>query len=108
MIIQNGTIEVKHKRSVGVDPITGHPFEPLAERWGCPIPCQYIPVVDLQARDINGEHVTRASYEVLIEEHPICCAEQVRLRDMAGCVKGEFSVISATPLDAVCEVRILI
>lgn len=108
MIIQNGTIEVKCKRGIGIDPETGHPLVPISEQWGQPIPCQYIPVVNLQARDINGEHVTRATYEVLIEEHPICCAEQVRLRDMAGCAKGEFSVISATPLDAVCEVRILI
>ena len=111
MIIQNGTIELKCKRSGGydgIDPVTGHPVDTLCECWGEPIPCQYLPTVNLQARDINGEHVTRASYEVLVEERPICCSEQVRLRDMAGCVIGEYSVISATPHDAVCEVRILI
>lgn len=105
MIIQNGTIEVKRKRSVGLD-ADGHPNKPLDERWGKPIPCQYIPNKNLLARS-NGEPYVNVSYEVLIEECPFC-GEQVRLRDMCGKVLGDYSVISATPLDAVSEIRILI
>lgn len=106
MIIQNGTIEVKRKQTVAIDSATGHHSEPQREGWGKAIPCQYIPKTNLQARS-NGEPHTSVSYEILIEERPFC-GEQVRLRDMAHKVIGEYSIISATPLDAVSEILILV
>ena len=56
---------------------------------------------------IKGEHVTLASYEILIEAQPVT-SEQLRLRDLSGNEVGTFSVIQAEPLEAVCEVRILV
>lgn len=107
MIIQNGTIELKESRGAGLDYETGHPVKAKEDSWGCPIPCQFIPSVNRMARTVNGEHYVQTSYEILIEEHPIC-SEQLRLRDRRGGVIGEYSILSATPLEAVDEVRILV
>ena len=54
---------------------------------------------------VNGEHFTTAQYTVLIEEQPFE-AEQIRLKDLAGNVVGEFSIMQVEPLEAVCELRI--
>lgn len=107
MIIQNGTIEVKRKTGGGIDPDTGYPQKPDTVAWGDPIPCQYSAIKYNQLGRVNGEHFTTAQYSVLIEEQPFA-AEQVRLKDRAGNVVGEFSVISVEPLEAVCELRILV
>ena len=48
-----------------------------------------------------------ASYEILIEEQPVP-SEQLRLKDLSGKEIGTFSIIQAEPLEAVCEVRILV
>ena len=92
MIIQNGTIEVKRKTGGGIDP---------------EIPCQYSANKYNQLGRVNGEHFTTAQYSVLIEEQQFT-AEQVRLKDRAGNVVGEFSVISVEPLEAVSELRIMV
>lgn len=105
MIIQNGTIEVKRKTGGGIDPETGYPQKPGSVAWGDPIPCQYSANKYNQLGRVSGEHFTTAQYTVLIEEQPFE-AEQVRLKDLAGNVVGEFSVIWIEPLDAVCELRI--
>lgn len=107
MIIENGTIEVKVKTACGIDPETGHPRRPSEAQWGHPIPCQYLFKTHNKQGRINGEPKTIATYEVLIEEQPFD-AEQVRLTDKAGKSLGEFSIISIEPLEAVCEIRILI
>lgn len=106
MIIQNGTIEVKCKSGGGIDAETGFPVKPEFS-WGTPIPCQYL--INSQNRQgiVNGEHYILAKYTVLIEQQPFC-GEQVRLKDMCGNTVGEYSVISVEPLDAVCEIKILI
>ncbi len=107
MIIQNGTIEVKRKTGGGIDPETGYPQKPETVVWGDPIPCQYSANKYNQLGRVNGEHFTTAQYSVLIEEQQFT-AEQVRLKDRAGNVVGEFSVISVEPLEAVSELRIMV
>lgn len=105
MIIANGTVEIKQKSEAGgLDPVTGFPVKPTAS-WGDPIPCQYIPVKHNLLAKVNGEPVTLVSYDILIEEREFV-AEQVRLKDIAGNLIGEFSIIQIEPLTAVCEIRI--
>lgn len=107
MIIQNGTIEAKAKTGGGIDATTGHAKKPTTATWGTPIPCQYIQLTHNKLGRVNGEHYTLATYQVLIEEQPFS-AEQVRLKDMAGNEVGQYSIISVKPLEAVCELEILI
>ena len=101
MIIQNGTIEFKTKTAGGIDPETGYPVKPSSVAWGEPVPCQFKAKKFNQLGIIKGEHFTVASYEILIEE-------QLRLKDLSGKEIGTFSIIQAEPLEAVCEVRILV
>lgn len=105
MIIQNGTIEVKQKTGGGINPETGYPNKPGSVSWDDPIPCQYSANKYNRLGKVNGEHFTTAQYTVLIEEQPFE-AEQVRLKDLAGNMIGEFSIIQVEPLEAVCELRI--
>lgn len=107
MIIQNGTIEVKQKTGGGIDPETGYPQKPGVVGWGCPIPCQYSANKWNNLGRVNGEHFTVAQYEILIEQQPFA-AEQVRLKNLAGDIIGEFSIMEIEPLEAVCELRILV
>lgn len=108
MIIENGTIELKQKTSGGgIDPTTGYPVKPVSVGWGDPIPCQYSANKYNNLGRVNGEHFKTAEYSVLIEEQPFD-AEQLRLKDRAGNVVGEFSIIQVEPLEAVRELRILI
>lgn len=108
MIIENGTIELKQKTSGGgIDPTTGYPVKPVSVGWGDPIPCQYSANKYNNLGRVNGEHFKTAEYSVLIEEQPFD-AEQLRLKDRAGNVVGEFSIIQVEPLEAVYELRILI
>lgn len=106
MIIQNGTIEIKQKTAGGIDLTTGHAVK-SASAWGDPIPCQYIPNSHNFLGVASGQHYTQASYTVLIEEQPFT-AEQIRLKDMDGNTVGEYSVLSIEPLQAVCEVKIIV
>lgn len=107
MIIQNGTIEFKTKTGGGIDPETGYPVKPSSVSWGDPVPCQYKAKKFNQLSILKGEHITVASYEILIEEQPLT-SEQLRLLDLSGKEIGTFSIIQAEHLEAVCEVRILV
>lgn len=106
MIIANGTIEVKRKAGGGLDPVTGYPQKTEAS-WGEPIPCQYIPNSHNKLGVVNGEHFTVATYTVLIEEREFN-TEQIRLKDRTGAILGEFSIMQVEPLEAVCEIRLMI
>lgn len=106
MIIQNGTIETKVKTGGGINSATGHAVKPTSS-WGNPIPCQFIPNSHNNLGVSTGQHYTQASYTVLIDEQTFV-AEQIRLKDMAGNTIGEFSILSVEPLEAVCEIRILV
>lgn len=107
MIIQNGTIEIKTKTAMGIDPETGFPVRPSKVSWGEPIPCQYAASKLNLLSKADGEPFTTAKYWVLTEGEPPK-AEQLRLRDMEGNLVGEFSVIWAEPLPAVGQTRIWI
>lgn len=106
MIIANGTILPKQKTGGGVDPETGYPI-PASVGWGEPIDCQYMASrFDWQSQK-RGEPVTQRSYTVLIEAQPFE-AEQIKLRDRDGKDIGEFSIRQIEPLDAVCQLRIIV
>lgn len=106
MIIANGTIEPKQKSGGGIDPVSGHAI-PASVGWGQPIDCQYsFSRFDWQAQK-RGEPITQRSYSMLIEEQ-IFTAEQIRLRDRSGNIIGDFSVRSIEPLEAVCQLRIIV
>lgn len=106
MIIQNGTIETKQKAAGGIDLTTGHAVKSVSA-WNDPIPCQYIPNSHNFLGVSSGQHYTQASYTVLIEEQPFT-AEQIRLKDMDGNTVGEYSILSIEPLQAVCEIKIIV
>lgn len=109
MIIQNGFIEAKEKVVGGIDPATGFPIKAANSAYSAPIPCQYTANTYNQLGRVNGEHFTIAHYSILIEQQPSpFIAEQVRLKDMDGRVIGEYSVMSAETLDAVCEIRLIV
>lgn len=109
MIIQNGYIEVKRKTAGGIDPETGYPVKPSEVSWGNPIDCQYTANKYNKLGVVNGEHFTAAQYSILIEEQPLGEFDQIRLTDSrTGKSLGEFSVIQVEPLEAVCELRILV
>lgn len=106
MIIENGTIEIKHKQGGGIDPVTGFPIKAEIS-WGEPIACQYIPNKNNRLGVVNGEHYTVAQYTILIEEQEFD-AEQIMLKDRSGRSLGEFSIIQVEPLEAVGEIKILV
>lgn len=107
MIIENGTIQVKQKTGGGIEPTTGYARPSSAVSWGDPIPCQYYPNRYTNLGRVSGEHVKSAEYTVLIELQPLG-AEQIRLTDNQRGLVGEFSIISAEPLEAVGQTKITI
>lgn len=106
MIIPNGFIEMKRKTGGGIDPGTGYPVAGTVE-WGDPVPCQYSANSHNWLGRVDGEHFTAAQYTVLIDLQPLE-SEQVRLSDRSGNAIGEFSIMEAEPLEAVCQLRILV
>lgn len=108
MIIENGTIEMKRKTAMGINPETGFPMHAVDTGWGAPIPCQYYANRFNFLAKVNGEPVKDAEYTILIEQQPID-GEELRLTDTRlGRVIGEFSIIKIEPLDAVNEIRLTV
>lgn len=109
MIIANGTIEMKRKSGGGMDAATGLPL-PVLEAWGLPVECQYYHGrMDLQARTREGESYSDIVWTILVEQPwSMGESEEVRLRDHAGQVLGTYALISAEPLDAVQQVRLVV
>lgn len=107
MIIPNGTIKTKQKAGGGIDPETGYAVPPVSVGWGEPIPCQFSATrFDWQAK-LRGEPVTQKSFSILIEEQEFQ-AEQIRLTDRSGKVIGDFPIKQIEPLEAVCQLRIIV
>lgn len=108
MIIENGTIEVKNKLAGGIDKETGYPIQSKEHCWGMPIPCQWTANKYNNLGKSEGGNFTVAHYSILIESEQPFTSEQIRLRDNYGNVLGEFSVIEVEPLQAVCQMRIIV
>ena len=109
MIIPNGTIELKTKTAGGIDPVTGFPIKPSDVSWSAPIDCQYSVNKYDKLGKVNGEHFIVAQYSILIEDQLLGEFEQLRLTDSkSGNSLGEFSVMQVEPLEAVCELKILV
>lgn len=107
MIIENGTIQIKQKTEGGIDPETGFARKASEISWSEPIPCQYYSNRYSNVGRVSGEHFKTAEYTVLIDEQPFT-GEQIRLTDNETGLIGEFSIISAEPLQAVGQIRITI
>lgn len=107
MIIQNGHIQMKCKSGGGIDLETGYPVKPTST-WGKPIPCQYTAnKYNNLGKSESGVAFTAAQYSILVEEQPLQ-GEQLRLTDLCGNEVGEFSIMEVEPLEAVCELRIMV
>lgn len=105
MIIANGAIEFKIKKTPkGLSP-EGYPLKPIIE-WSDAIPCQFYPNnEDLLAR-IGTENRQRVSYTILIER--TVESEVLRLKDKDGKEVGEFSAHSIESLEAVGQIKIIV
>lgn len=105
MIIANGTIAMKRKRAGGIDPETGRAVSSVELGYSEARPCQIVTTAKNQQAQHEGEAVTTASYQVLIDGAPIE-GEQVRLCDDAGRVIGDFSIRWQEELRAVRQWRL--
>lgn len=103
MIIQNGTIEFKTQVEGAIDPETGYRSQPASASWSKALPAN-IQVVEVNqlAQALGGEHFTKKSYEVYLEEDTPILSERFRLKDITGKVLGEFSISQVVPLEAIC------
>lgn len=108
MIIQNGTIEMRVAAQGYIDPETGYPTQAAETPWGEPVPCQYSANKYDRLGKADGEHFTTAQYAILVEEQPVDEKAQVRLRRADGKTLGEFHIMEIEPLEAVCQLRILV
>jgi hypothetical protein len=108
MIIPNGTVEFIANSGGGID-ADGYPVESV-KSYGPPVPCQYKANNHNSLGKTNGETFTRASYWILIEwlEPTPGLTELLRLKSRSGRVVGEFPVLQFDPLEAVCQMRIIV
>ncbi len=108
MIIQNGHIQFLAATGGGLDEVTGHPKKATETVTGNPIPCQYMSSTFDYLAETNGEHFTRRGYTILIENHHEVLSERLVLTDMSGNEIGRYSTVRVDPLDAVCEIKIIV
>ena len=109
MIIPNGTVEFVTNAAGGLD-ANGYPVEGKPT-YGSPVPCQYKANTHNSLGKSNGETFTNASYSILIEMLKLSnsgITDRLRLKSRSGRVVGEFSVLQFEPLEAVCQMRILV
>lgn len=109
MIIPNGTIEFITNAPGGLD-ANGYPVQ-SGKTYGPEVPCQYIANNRNTLGRTNGENFIRASYQILIEWLDFSSlgkTERLRLKSRSGNEIGEYPVLNIEPLDAVCQLRILV
>lgn len=109
MIIPNGTIEFITNTPGGLDQ-NGYPVK-SAKTYGPVVPCQYQANNRNTIGKSNGEAFIKASYSILIEWLDFKKdgkTELLRLKSRSGNEIGEFTVLDIEPLDAVCQLRILV
>ena len=107
MIIPNGTVEFISRSAGGIDE-HGYPVAATAT-YGNPVPCQYVANTFDYLGKSEGERFIRAAYSILVETVlPFGLTENLRLKDRDGRPLGDYSVLRFEPLDAVCQLRILV
>ena len=107
MIIPNGTIEFI-TNTAGRLNADGYPVA-ASKSYGTPVPCQYKANTYNNLGKTNGETFIKAAYSILIENVPtISVTERIRLKDGDGKEIKEFPVLEVEPLDAVCQIRIIV
>lgn len=109
MIIPNGTVEFITNTPGGVD-ANGYPVA-ATKSYGPVVPCQYIANTRDTLGKTNGETFIKASYTIYLEWLDFKSEGHtglLRLKSRSGNIIGEFPVLNIDPLDAVCQVRVLI
>ena len=109
MIIPNGTIEFITNTPGGLDK-NGYPVA-SAKTYGPVLPCQYIPNNRDAIGKKQGEAFIKASYSIYVEWLDFKSdgkTELVRLKSRSGNLIGEYPVLDIEPLDAVCQVKVLV
>ena len=109
MIIANGFIQVKRKNvsEPAIAPATGFANKPKATEWGGPIECQYSATRYSSVCEAEGEPRTEISCGILTEVHPFV-AGQIKLFDLSMNIIREFPVVSAIPLQAVSQIKVIV
>lgn len=108
MIIPNGSIIPIVAHSPLRDKATGF-VSPGASEECDSIPCQYIQKSRNELSLANGERVTRASYEILVEEQPLKSMSRLKLKDIHGNLLGEYPLQCAVEyLRAVGQIKITV
>lgn len=107
MIIANGYIRyVIAESDGGLDKDTGYPITATTSLSN-PVPCQYYANNLNYISKENGEPVTKQVYTVLLEKSSgMPLSDLVKLYESDMTEIGSFPVISATPLDAVCQYKL--
>lgn len=105
MIISNGTYSFLSIVDGGGTDELGRPIQPKAE-WSIPRPCQIQTASENRmARNDDGVY-TKASFILLVDLQPFPY-ERIKLERM-GENLGEFDVISAEPLEAVQQTKVVV
>lgn len=109
MIIVNGYIKyVLTMEEGGVDAATGYAVGSNTTLSDY-IPVQFNPLTFNYLSKDNGEPVTKQGYAIFVEyTSGAVQSERLRLFRSDLTEVGEFSVISVTPLDAVCQYKLTI
>ena len=109
MIIANGYIRyILTDTEGGIDESTGYAVASTTS-FSNYVPVQYNPMSFSYLSKENGEPVTRQGYAVFVEYvSGAIQSERLQLYAADMTEVGEFSVISITPLDAVCQYKLTI
>lgn len=104
-IIPNGRVQFLRATPGAVDAASGFSLKPSVERVGEPLPCQIVPTRRDNLALSLGEHVTAATYQILLDEG---CDTTPYLRvDSDGQdLHREFHVKWQEPLRAVRQIRL--
>lgn len=109
MIIANGYIRyVLTDNEGGIDAETGYAVASTTSVSNY-IPIQFNPLRFNYLSKENGEPVTKQGYAIFVEyTSGAVQSERVQLYRADMTEVGEFSVVSVTPLDAVCQYKLTV
>lgn len=107
MLIVNGFLKIGKSTGGGID-ADGYPAAAAVE-YGDPVPCQWLETLRDNLAKSEGEPLTTRAYTIYLElPSTVARDEKVALYGIAGECIGEFSVISATVLRAVNQLKITV